>query len=424
MKNKSLLRTVCSRIPLVFFLAAMIAIDEVQAERVSLSDFKSKWLKMLGGGMWGDQKEKKPTLVIQFKNKKRKALWVKVHFDNPQPNQDCESTKEVKRKGKVIFHCIQQNIVAETDYPVLVAIYSDESLTTLLEENETKFFFDKKDVEALQQLMAQSTPTQPQLPVSFNNIVHSKKPRGPAVAFSTFKKPGTLTLGESGIEYVNKRNKIAIPYTALRSASINELGPSPAYVWLVIDYQEGSEGKSIGFQPSAFRGDGGDLSKMHATVKFVLREKAPVERIRIEFDGRQWSEGYRTEKGDQIVKEFVLPGESVENWTELVTAQTLPGLQTRMTAKKIMLQAKKTTLKKCPNAVWNVIDESKEEIVYEWRTTGCPGWDDQYEVSKLMRGTMAVHRFAYTNKKLPISEDRRVRWIGLMDGAELELLQR
>ncbi len=95
-----------------------------------------------------------------------------------------------------------------------------------------------------------------------------------------------------------------------------------------------------------------------------------------------------------------------------------------MTARKTMLRTKKITLKDCPDAMWNVITESEEAILYEWRTTDCPGYGSEYEVSKLIRGKMGIHRLAYANRKLPISKDRRNRWIDLIERAKLELVQR
>ncbi len=113
----------------------------------------------------------------------------------------------------------------------------------------------------------------------------------------------------------------------------------------------------------------------------------------------------------------------MENWTELVTVQTFPGKQADMTAREAMLRTKKWILKQCPDTTWNVIAQSEEAILYEWRTTECPGYGSEYEVSKLIRGKMGIHRLAYANKELPISQDRRNRWIDLIERAKLELGQ-
>ncbi len=151
--------------------------------------------------------------------------------------------------------------------------------------------------------------------------------------------------------------------------------------------------------------------------------QATIEQVRFDFDGREWREGYSIDKRDRTLKEFVLPGETVKNWTELVTINTFWGKQTRMTPKKTMRRTKKITLKQCPNTTWTVINESKEEVLFEWQTTECPGFGSQYEVSKIMRGKMGIHSLAYANKKLPISADRRNRWINLIERAKLEFMQ-
>ena len=124
--------------------------------------------------------------------------------------------------------------------------------------------------------------------------------------------------------------------------------------------------------------------------------------------------------GVQQPEEFVLPGETVDNWTELVTVQTMPGFQERGTAESLSLEFKEKLLKSCPKATWTVLHEDKNDFTFEWQTTGCKGWDNQYEVSRIITGKTAMHRVAYANRKLPISEDKRHQWIDLLGKASLE----
>ena len=112
---------------------------------------------------------------------------------------------------------------------------------------------------------------------------------------------------------------------------------------------------------------------------------------------------------------------AVEGEPELVTVQSMPGYQERTTAEGTALEFKQKILTQCPNATWTVLQESKTDFTIEWQTTGCKGWDNQYEVSRFMTGKTAMHRVAYTNRKLPIPEDKHRQWIDLIGKASVEM---
>ena len=265
MKRKYFLSMVWSQTLLVVLLTVAVDIGAAQAtDAVSRHDFKSKWLKITGGGMTGE-KGGKPVIILQLKNKKRKPLWVKVHFDVPGLYQDCEATKKFMPKGKAFYDCPQEEIVADTDYPILINIYSDENLTSLVEENSTKMKFSKRDVDAL---LAWLAP--PALPATFKDVVHTEKPGIGASMFGQFKKHGTLVIHKNNIEYtVQKGKSIAIPFSKMRAVSRKQLGPRATNVWVIVEYQDADENKTIGFQASALRGDPKKFEEAYSTLKYV-----------------------------------------------------------------------------------------------------------------------------------------------------------
>jgi hypothetical protein len=148
---------------------------------------------------------------------------------------------------------------------------------------------------------------------------------------------------------------------------------------------------------------------------------ASGEHIAVVFDERAWRLGSMDLPGVQQPKEYVLPGETVDNWTELVTVQSMPGYQERTTADGTALEFKQKILKRCPNATFTVLQEGKTDFTVEWQTTGCKGWDNQYEVSRFITGKTAMYRVVYTNRKLPIPEDKHRQWIDLIGKASLTM---
>jgi hypothetical protein len=145
------------------------------------------------------------------------------------------------------------------------------------------------------------------------------------------------------------------------------------------------------------------------------------EQVSVVFDARTWRLGSMDLPGVQQPKEYVLPGETVDNWTELVTVQSMPGYQERTTAEGTALEFKEKILKGCPKATFTVLQEGKTDFTVEWQTTGCKGWDNQYEISRFITGKTAMYRVVYTNRKLPIPEDKRRQWIDLIGKASVAM---
>ena len=95
----------------------------------------------------------------------------------------------------------------------------------------------------------------------------------------------------------------------------------------------------------------------------------------------------------QVVTEYVPAGETVENWSELITVHSIIGAAQDSTAEDFIALIRDPLLDYCPSAMWNVIRQSPDELVAEWRTIGCVGpfdSDDQYELVRVVWGSWAV----------------------------------
>jgi len=148
----------------------------------------------------------------------------------------------------------------------------------------------------------------------------------------------------------------------------------------------------------------------------------PGETVDLLFDGRKWKNGYEARNESQAITEYVLEGETVENWTELVTAHQFLGLQNQVTLKAFMEIMQKDLYKTCPSARWEIISESPEELIYAWQLTHCEGQDNQYEIARLIRGKTAVHLIRYTHKSPVLDAQRYEIWLTLLKNAELKTI--
>ncbi len=148
-------------------------------------------------------------------------------------------------------------------------------------------------------------------------------------------------------------------------------------------------------------------------VKTVIGEKPQLH-----FDGRKWVKGYEKADGTQSVVEYVLEGEAVNAWSELVTVNLLFGLQ-QVPLSKVMENTKSIIVQSCPQTDWKNISEGTNNLIYEWEIKSCPKAEKQHEIVRLLAGNDGMWTIRYTTKKVPISDDVRQKWIELLNAVTL-----
>ena len=144
-----------------------------------------------------------------------------------------------------------------------------------------------------------------------------------------------------------------------------------------------------------------------------------AEQVKLTFDDRQWEIGYEVEDTQQGMVEFVVKGENVNAWTELVTLQAFFGLQETATPESYMNGMGEGLRKACPDARTNLIRKGANDIVFDWEIKSCPGQEAQYEIDRVIAGTKALYVIHYATKKLPVAAETRDKWAGLLSAATL-----
>ena len=275
------------------------------------------------------------------------------------------------------------------------------------------------------------------LPATFETVWYRPGKRG--FSFKQYDATGTLTVSKDTIEFKSAKKTIVIPVKDIQAVSLDKITSKfmsqfDPNEWGIVKYSSSGSAEVAAFRDGHSLGHGGDTDRIYLTLRSAVqptpevvtpsppeqfKQESPAlqEQVGVNFDERKWHLGFETEKGGQRIKEFVLPGETVDNWTELVTVQSFPDAQKRTTPKETALGMKQQLLNECPKAMWSVLQEDEDQFLYEWQTVDCPGWDNQYEVSKIIRGQTAIHRIAYANRKLPIAEETRRQWADLIGRA-------
>lgn len=92
------------------------------------------------------------TLEALFQNKAPGPVWVMTSFRPPSPLEQCDVVHSVAAGAIWHFECPQAELIASAPYLLLVSVYSDEGLRTLLEKNAFQFEWTENEVAETSEL--------------------------------------------------------------------------------------------------------------------------------------------------------------------------------------------------------------------------------------------------------------------------------
>lgn len=143
------------------------------------------------------------------------------------------------------------------------------------------------------------------------------------------------------------------------------------------------------------------------------------DEVWISFDDRKWQAGHQEVNRHTLNTEFVLAGQVVQDWSELVSHQRMFYASRGQTPRQIMERIRKLTRQAVPDVVWAVLAESDNDVMYEWRTKGSDEQDAQHEIARLIAGERDVHRVAYVAKGEELDPDKRETWMKIIKSVNL-----
>lgn len=145
-------------------------------------------------------------------------------------------------------------------------------------------------------------------------------------------------------------------------------------------------------------------------ASLFLCHPAFAEKGQPQFDGRNWKLGWSQNVGEGVFEEYVLDGETVQNWSELVTIQFFPGMQLDTNPDIFEGVHRSDLTRTCPDIQWKSVYQTPDERMWQWSIQGCPGQPDQSEIARLVRTKNGFHIFHYATKKSPMPEDTNKVW--------------
>ena len=172
-----------------------------------------------------------------------------------------------------------------------------------------------------------------------------------------------------------------------------------------------------GFMALNFTSDGklDSIMDLRGLDRELLKEK---DRLNIQTDGRQWLPGHRLVNNIHTTTEYVLPGQEVQNWEELVTVERLLGLADRKVDPQQLMESIKQRIQNLdPKAEWKIIEENENDVLYEWRLSGTLERPPHHELARLVKGRRDIYRIAYAARtELGTNRDT---WTNLLRSAKL-----
>ena len=146
---------------------------------------------------------------------------------------------------------------------------------------------------------------------------------------------------------------------------------------------------------------------------------AAKDKVEIAFDGRMWQEGNSSEDERQSMVQYVLPGETVNGWSELVTAQIFYAPKEGTTPETFEKSLRANLLRLYPGAEWETLRKSDNDLMYERKVQFKPGFIEQELVRVIVQGGK-VYVIHYATHRTPVDMAVRDSWIKILDGVAVE----
>jgi hypothetical protein len=136
-------------------------------------------------------------------------------------------------------------------------------------------------------------------------------------------------------------------------------------------------------------------------------------------DERDWKEGHSAQQGNHTILEYVLPGETVQNWSELVSVQILSSVPLNISAEKFVAdraEAHKSKKPGCGIVSQKILSSTPTEVLYEQTLAKCAPFRDEYSIRKTIRGPRSLTEVSYS-KTSEMTDAEKRKWAGIVGQA-------
>jgi tetratricopeptide (TPR) repeat protein len=140
-----------------------------------------------------------------------------------------------------------------------------------------------------------------------------------------------------------------------------------------------------------------------------------VERPALAFDGRPWRRVTQRTDGRTILEEYLPEGETLDEWTEMVTLRSTPRGEVETPLDAVAEGAYAWVEPRVVDGdfEFRVLDSRDDELLYDWSLQDDAASVDQLELVRVVRGVAFVHMLQYATRASPnVAQPRRNAWLG------------
>lgn len=156
-------------------------------------------------------------------------------------------------------------------------------------------------------------------------------------------------------------------------------------------------------------------SNKAVATKPALKSALANEVNQFSFDGRAWKLDWWNQNPKQPMLEYVLTSETVDTWTEMVTSQFFPGLQSKLSPQQFMQLMMAEMVKRGFQPTVKIISQSPSSILFEWKLENQPT-ENQDELQSIIADPKGLHVIHYASRPT-MASDRRTSWIKILSHA-------
>jgi hypothetical protein len=136
-----------------------------------------------------------------------------------------------------------------------------------------------------------------------------------------------------------------------------------------------------------------------------------------DFDSRQWKLANRVDGPKEFVREYVLMEETLDNWSELITSYSI---NASLSARISYDNLRDALSRECPSLRISIIEESPNNIVFEWEHDGCQAYPAQHEIRRITNINSGTRALSFTAKLPNLSAEKREVWLGIIKAAQIK----
>lgn len=133
-------------------------------------------------------------------------------------------------------------------------------------------------------------------------------------------------------------------------------------------------------------------------------------------DERDWKEGHSSTSANPVTFEFVLPGETVQNWSELVSVQIVSGVSLNVDVGRFVADIEaqhKSKMPGCALVKQQVLSSTPTSVLYEQSLVDCAPFRNEYSIRKAIRGPRTISEVSYA-KTSELSDAEKTKWKGIV----------